>query len=74
MLIQDLSLIKKWSTETQTGDIGELTYIAEDSKALPFVTSTVDNCLGKDCPDFSDKKQMVINHHYIGIHGLLTGN
>ena len=74
-LIQDLSLIKKWSTETRTGDIGELTYIAEDSKALPFVTSTVDNCLGKDCPDFSEchlllarKKAMnaevvVVNHH-----------
>ncbi len=75
LLIQDLSLIKKWSTETQTGDIGELTYIAEDSKALPYVTSTVDNCLGKDCPDFSEchlliarKRAMnadvvVVNHH-----------
>ena len=74
-LIQDLSLIKKWSAETQSGDIGELTYIAEDSKALPYVTSTTDNCLGKDCPDFSEcyllkarKKAMnadlvVVNHH-----------
>jgi ATP-dependent DNA helicase DinG len=75
LLIQDLSLIKKWSSETHTGDIGELTYIAEDSKALPYVTSTSDNCLGKDCPDFEDcyllkarKKAMqadlvVVNHH-----------
>lgn len=75
LLIQDLSLIKKWSSETHTGDIGELTYIAEDSKALPYVTSTTDNCLGKDCPDFDDcyllkarKKAMqadlvVVNHH-----------
>lgn len=74
-LIQDLSLIKKWSTETQTGDIGELTYIAEDSKALPYITSTTDNCLGKDCPDYQEcyllkarKKAMdadlvVVNHH-----------
>ncbi len=75
VLIQDLSLIKKWSSETHSGDIGELTYIAEDSKALPYVTSTSDNCLGKDCPDFEDcyllkarKKAMqadlvVVNHH-----------
>jgi ATP-dependent DNA helicase DinG len=74
-VINDLSLIKKWSNETQSGDIGELTYIAEDSKALPLVTSTTDNCLGKDCPSYEDcyllrarKKAMqadlvVVNHH-----------
>ena len=74
-LIQDLSLIKKWSAETQSGDIGELSYIAEDSKALPYVTSTTDNCLGKDCPVYEDchllkarkKAQaadlVVVNHH-----------
>lgn len=74
-LIQDLSLIKKWSAETQSGDIGELSYIAEDSKALPYVTSTTDNCLGKECPVYEDchllkarkKAQaadlVVVNHH-----------
>lgn len=74
-LISDLSLIKKWSSETQSGDIGELTYIAEDSKALPYVTSTTDNCLGKDCPVYEDchllkaRKEaqaadlVVVNHH-----------
>ncbi|MDX3774424.1 ATP-dependent DNA helicase [Chromatiaceae bacterium AAb-1] len=74
-LIQDLSLIKKWAAETHTGDTGELTYIAEDSKALPYVTSTTDNCLGKDCPVYDDcylvkarkKAQaadlVVVNHH-----------
>lgn len=73
--IQDLSLIKKWASETQTGDTGELTYIAEDSKALPYITSTTDNCLGKDCPAYEDcylvkarkKAQtadlVVVNHH-----------
>jgi ATP-dependent DNA helicase DinG len=74
-VIQDLSRIKHWSTQTQTGDIGELSYIAEDSKALPWVTSTADNCLGKECPDYDEcyllkarKKAMnadlvVVNHH-----------
>lgn len=74
-LINDLSLIKKWAAETQSGDIGELSYISEDSKALPYVTSTTDNCLGKDCPVYEDchllkarkKAQaadlVVVNHH-----------
>ncbi|MCH8537656.1 MAG: ATP-dependent DNA helicase [Alkalimonas sp.] len=74
-LLQDLSLIHKWSGETQTGDIGELTYIAEDSKALPYITSTTDNCLGKDCPVYDEchllkarKKALaadvvIVNHH-----------
>lgn len=74
-LIQDLALIKKWSAETHSGDIGELSYIAEDSLALPYVTSTTDNCLGKDCPVYEDchllkarkKAQaadvVVVNHH-----------
>ena len=74
-LINDLSLIKKWASETQSGDIGELSYISEDSKALPYVTSTTDNCLGKDCPVYEDchllkarkKAQaadlVVVNHH-----------
>ena len=50
----DLTRVKKWSVETETGDIGEVTNIKEDSKVLPFVTSTVDNCLGRDCPDYED--------------------
>ncbi|KRS23006.1 ATP-dependent helicase [Alishewanella sp. WH16-1] len=74
-LINDLSLIKKWAAETQSGDIGELSYIAEDSRALPYVTSTTDNCLGKDCPVYEDchllkaRKEaqaadlVVVNHH-----------
>lgn len=71
----DLTRVKKWSVETETGDIGEVTNIKEDSKVLPFVTSTVDNCLGRDCPDYEEcylvkarKKAMeadlvVVNHH-----------
>jgi ATP-dependent DNA helicase DinG len=32
------------------GDIAELDGLADDSPLLPMVTSTVDNCLGTDCP------------------------
>lgn len=73
--LTDLVKIKKWSTTTHTGDIGELVDLAEDSAIYPFVTSTVDNCLAKDCPHIEDcylvkarKKAIeadlvVINHH-----------
>ncbi|WP_240695154.1 ATP-dependent DNA helicase [Corallincola luteus] len=75
VLIDELVRVKRWSNETENGDIGELADIAEDSRALPYVTSTVDNCLGKDCPDFQkcyltkarkkakDADLVVVNHH-----------
>ncbi|MCU4676971.1 ATP-dependent DNA helicase [Catenovulum sp. 2E275] len=74
-IAKDLKQITRWAVATQSGDIGEVTSIAEDSKAIPLVTSTIDNCLGKECPDYNDcylvkarKKAadadlVVINHH-----------
>ncbi len=73
--LAELNSVRTWSNTTKSGDIGELTSIPEDAKVLPFVTSTVDNCAGKDCPDYADcylvkarKKAMeadivVVNHH-----------
>ena len=73
--LHQMTRVKEWATTTKSGDIGELTTISEDAKVLPLVTSTVDNCAGKDCPDYSDcylvqarKKAMeadivVVNHH-----------
>ncbi|MCC2616265.1 ATP-dependent DNA helicase [Aestuariibacter halophilus] len=74
-VLDELSEVKAWSTSTKSGDIGELTTLAEDAKVLPFVTSTIDNCLGKDCPDYEDcylvkarrnaldADMVVVNHH-----------
>lgn len=57
------------------GDRTELPEIAEDSTAWPYVTSTTENCLGSECPDYEDcflvkarRRAMdadvvVINHH-----------
>ena len=71
----DLVIVKRWSNRTDSGDVGELTELGEESRIYPFVTSNVDNCLGKDCPDYEDcyllkarkKAQeadvVVINHH-----------
>lgn len=72
---QDLKQIARWAVATQSGDIGEVTSIPEDSRAIPLVTSTIDNCLGKECPDYNEcylvkaRKNaaeadlVVINHH-----------
>jgi len=71
----DMSHVRRWSSETDSGDIGELTAIEENSRVIPYVTSTVDNCLAKDCPNIADchvvnarKKALdaelvVVNHH-----------
>ena len=73
--LADYVKIKEWSTSTRSGDIGELIDVAEDSPIFPYVTSTLDNCLARDCPNIEDcylvnarKKAIeadvvVVNHH-----------
>ncbi len=74
-LQNELVQIRDWANSTKTGDMGELTQLPEDARSLPLVTSTADNCLGKDCPDYEDcylvkarrnamdADLVVINHH-----------
>ncbi|MBL4712244.1 MAG: ATP-dependent DNA helicase [Gammaproteobacteria bacterium] len=72
-----LTDVSDWSKQTTSGDISELSSVAEDSYVWPMVTSTADNCLGGEC-DYWDKcfivnarKQaqaadvVVINHHLL---------
>ncbi len=66
-----------WAGRTQRGDLAELSDIAEDSPLWPQVTSTADNCLGGDCPFWSEcfvakaRQQaqaadlVVVNHHLL---------
>ena len=73
--LADIVKVKQWVITTRTGDIGELDTIAEDSAVFPVITSTADNCLGRDCPNFSEcylvqARQkaieadiVVVNHH-----------
>lgn len=70
-----LKIVQRWANQTKTGDIGELSALPENAAILPQVTSTVENCLGRDCPYYEDcylvlarKKAMeadivVVNHH-----------
>lgn len=73
--LADFVNVRKWANSTQYGDIGELDTIAEDSTIFPYVTSTVDNCLARDCPHIEDcylvkarqraieADVVVVNHH-----------
>ena len=72
-----LSEINEWSKLTRSGDISELSSIAEDSYVWPMVTSTADNCLGGECDAWEKcfivnaRKEaqaadvVVINHHLL---------
>ena len=71
----ELTQVREWASSTKSGDMGDMKSLAEDAKVLPFVTSTADNCLGKDCPDYDDcymikarrlaldADLVVVNHH-----------
>lgn len=74
-LLSDLPKIRQFKTRTKTGDVADITGLQEQAPVLSYITSTNDNCLGRDCPDYDDcylvrarRKAMdaqviVINHH-----------
>jgi len=69
--------IVAWSGRTRAGDMAELEGLADDSPLLPLVTSTVDNCLGSECPFWDEcfvvqarqraqaADLVVVNHHLL---------
>ncbi|MDX1606515.1 MAG: ATP-dependent DNA helicase, partial [Candidatus Competibacterales bacterium] len=72
-----LERIADWSRRTRSGDIAEVTDVPEDSPLWPRVTSTVDNCLGQQCPLLDEchvlqarrraleADLVVVNHHLL---------
>jgi len=76
-LVDQLMEVREWSGKTKAGDIAELSIIPEDSAIWPVITSTVDNCLGAECPSFStchlvearrraqEADLVVVNHHLL---------
>lgn len=75
--VDQFQRIVVWSGRTRHGDMAELESLPEDSPLLPMVTSTVDNCLGTECPFWDDcfvvqarqRAQaadiVVVNHHLL---------
>jgi len=74
-VMHELAMVAKFATQTKTGDMADCIGIEEDAKVLPYVTSTAENCLGKECPEFDncyikkarlkaiDAELVVVNHH-----------
>ena len=68
-------LIKHFAETSRSGDKNELPEVPENASVWPSVTSTRDNCLGSECPDYKEcfvmdarkKAQaaevVVVNHH-----------
>jgi ATP-dependent DNA helicase DinG len=69
--------IVAWSGRTRMGDLAELEDLPEDSPLHALVTSTAENCLGTECPFFSEcfvvaarqraqaADVVVVNHHLL---------
>jgi ATP-dependent DNA helicase DinG len=73
--VRALARIETWAAATQSGDLAEIDGLDERSPVIPIVTSTRDNCLGSDCPEFARchvvkarreamaADLVVVNHH-----------
>jgi len=74
---QQLSAIRQWLPHTDSGDLSEVDALPDDAGVRSWVTSTSDNCLGSECPNFEDcfvykaREQarksdlVVVNHHLL---------
>jgi ATP-dependent DNA helicase DinG len=74
---RQLQTVRAWAARTKSGDRMELSEVAESSPLWPRVTSTVENCLGSECPFFDDcfvfkarraaqeSDLVVVNHHLL---------
>ena len=72
-----LARVSRWAAVTKSGDLAELTELPEQSPVWPMLTSTRENCLGQECPQFSrchvmDARRaaqaaqvVVVNHHLL---------
>lgn len=74
-LAAQIAEVRALAPRTAYGEVSEITTIPEDSAVWPHVTSTIDNCLGTECPVYNecylvkarrkalDADLVVINHH-----------
>jgi ATP-dependent DNA helicase DinG len=76
-LASQLLQIHAWAGRSEAGDVAEIEFVPEDSPLWPQVTSTAENCLGSDCPFYSEcfvvkarqaaqeADLVVVNHHLL---------
>jgi ATP-dependent DNA helicase DinG len=72
-----LARVSRWAATTKSGDLSELTDLPEQSPVWPNVTSTRENCLGLECPQYArchviEARRnaqaadiVVVNHHLL---------
>lgn len=72
-----LARVSRWAATTKAGDLSELVDLPEQSSVWPQITSTRENCLGSECPQFSrchvvEARRaaqaadiVVVNHHLL---------
>ncbi|ATG74052.1 ATP-dependent helicase [Zobellella denitrificans] len=73
--LADLQKVRRFAPLTTSGDVGDIPGLPERSEILPLITSTNDNCLGRDCGHYQDchlvkararameAQVVVVNHH-----------
>ena len=73
--VRTLAKVEQWSHHTVSGDLAELQGLDERSSVIPLVTSSRENCLGQECPEFRrchvvkarreamSADLVVVNHH-----------
>lgn len=73
--VRTLAKVEQWSRTTRSGDLAEIDGLDERSSVIPLVTSSRENCLGSECPQFRECHVMkarrdamaadvvVVNHH-----------
>src|SRR5207244_12244329 len=81
--VSQLRRIERFAAMTTTGDRADLADVPEDAPVWAHATSTRDNCLGQECPDYRDCFVMrarrnalaadlvVVNHHLFFRDGVL---
>jgi ATP-dependent DNA helicase DinG len=73
--VRALNRVSAWAQATRSGDLAEVQGLDERSPVIPLVTSTRENCLGIDCPEYRNchvvqarreamaADLVVVNHH-----------
>src|SRR5882757_9941678 len=72
-----LARIQSWARTTRLGDLSEVRGLSDSHPVWPRVTSTRENCLGKNCPEIArchvavarrqalDSDIVIVNHHLL---------
>ncbi len=72
-----IARIRKWARSTKSGDLAEVKTLRDSDPAWSVVTSTRENCLGAECPEYSRchvvlaRREaqaadiVVVNHHLL---------